>query len=422
MSRRKLNIINYDRDFINNEDPNDVLRFFIFVEENHLRIRDENWKMNAQKNLDLWDEYLREIGLPDGATRAAAVDYVLDHVISKIYSNNEKAKSWWSEKHEKEMAELLETLQDSLNPLNKIDYNSPEFMEKAKSICSVLGINTDYSNSMVLMNAACTYILENLNEKVLNSEKEQSSELQYSVNQDSLIGMEPPKQAAVRLAAVILKLTSIEQLRKAQTLINEALAEIQRHTIDTTKKPNNSQVQYGRMATAETRRRPNILITGSPGTGKSTLSQQVAEKLGFDYIEIGKVVRENQLFDSFDEQYDCYVLDEDKLLDHIQDRMDSDDGGVVVDYHGCDFFPERWFDIVIVLRCPNNILYDRLAARGYADFKIKENIECEIFGSLAEEARDSYDNEIVHEMQSQTPEQMDENLNRICEMAEALRK
>lgn len=41
------------------------------------------------------------------------------------------------------------------------------------------------------------------------------------------------------------------------------------------------------MATAETRQRPNVLITGSPGTGKSTLAEQVAETLQFDHIDVG---------------------------------------------------------------------------------------------------------------------------------------
>jgi broad-specificity NMP kinase len=38
-------------------------------------------------------------------------------------------------------------------------------------------------------------------------------------------------------------------------------------------------------------------------------------------------------------------------------------GGMVVDYHGCDFFPERWFDLVIVLRSDNTTLYSRLENR-----------------------------------------------------------
>lgn len=39
------------------------------------------------------------------------------------------------------------------------------------------------------------------------------------------------------------------------------------------------------------------------------------------------------------------------------------EGGKIVDFHGCDFFPERWFDIVFVLRSDNTFLYDRLVKR-----------------------------------------------------------
>lgn len=40
-----------------------------------------------------------------------------------------------------------------------------------------------------------------------------------------------------------------------------------------------------------------------------------------------------------------------------------EEGGNIVDYHGCDFFPERWFDYVVVLQTDNTILYDRLSRR-----------------------------------------------------------
>jgi len=39
------------------------------------------------------------------------------------------------------------------------------------------------------------------------------------------------------------------------------------------------------------------------------------------------------------------------------------EGGKIVDYHGCDFFPERWFDIIFVLRTNNTALFDRLLKR-----------------------------------------------------------
>lgn len=54
------------------------------------------------------------------------------------------------------------------------------------------------------------------------------------------------------------------------------------------------------------------------------------------------------------------------------------EGGIVVDHHSSDFFPERFFDLVVVLQTDNSHLYDRLHKRGYAEAKIRENIECEI--------------------------------------------
>lgn len=50
-----------------------------------------------------------------------------------------------------------------------------------------------------------------------------------------------------------------------------------------------------------------------------------------------------------------------QVISEIEDKMDE--GGKIVDYHGCDFFPQNWFDIVFVLTTDNTILYDRLVRR-----------------------------------------------------------
>ena len=50
-----------------------------------------------------------------------------------------------------------------------------------------------------------------------------------------------------------------------------------------------------------------------------------------------------------------------QVLDELEDMIAE--GSKIVDYHGCDFFPERFFDIVFVLSADNTILYDRLIAR-----------------------------------------------------------
>jgi adenylate kinase len=45
------------------------------------------------------------------------------------------------------------------------------------------------------------------------------------------------------------------------------------------------------------------------------------------------------------------------------------DGGVVVDYHSCDFFPEDWFDLIVVLRTSTEVLFDRLEKRFVGRFR-----------------------------------------------------
>lgn len=50
-----------------------------------------------------------------------------------------------------------------------------------------------------------------------------------------------------------------------------------------------------------------------------------------------------------------------QVCDELENMMEA--GGIIVDYHGCDFFPERWFDRVVVLQTDNSILYDRLSKR-----------------------------------------------------------
>lgn len=57
---------------------------------------------------------------------------------------------------------------------------------------------------------------------------------------------------------------------------------------------------------------------------------------------------------------DCFITLF-QVVDELEDKMG--DGGVIVDYHGCDFFPERWFQIVFVLRTDNTNLYSRLEGR-----------------------------------------------------------
>ncbi|TPX67244.1 adenylate kinase [Spizellomyces sp. 'palustris'] len=161
------------------------------------------------------------------------------------------------------------------------------------------------------------------------------------------------------------------------------------------------------------RQRPNILVTGTPGTGKTTTSELIAIATGLEHVEVGSLVKERGLHQGWDGEFQSWLLDEDKVIDELEPMMLE--GGKVVDHHGCDFFPERWFDLVVVLRTDNQILYPRLEQRNYSEKKIQENVECEIMQVVLEEAWDSYRPEIVWEMRSESIHDMEENVQQISD-------
>ena len=104
-----------------------------------------------------------------------------------------------------------------------------------------------------------------------------------------------------------------------------------------------------------------------------------------------------------------------QVCDYLEDVMNE--GGLVIDHHTCDFFPERWFDLVVVLQTDNTLLYDRLHKRGYSTKKIQENVECEIMHVVAEEANECYNSEIVQMLPSNDLDEVEGNVDRIVEWA-----
>ena len=57
-----------------------------------------------------------------------------------------------------------------------------------------------------------------------------------------------------------------------------------------------------------------------------------------------------------------------------------------------------------------------ISFRGYTGQKLADNIQCEIFQTILEEARESYDHDIVHELPSNVPEDMEQNVDSIVQL------
>ena len=65
--------------------------------------------------------------------------------------------------------------------------------------------------------------------------------------------------------------------------------------------------------TCMSRKQPNILVTGTPVTGKTTTCQQIIDATGFTHVNVGDWVKQHELHSGWDEEHDCYIIDEDKV-------------------------------------------------------------------------------------------------------------
>lgn len=69
------------------------------------------------------------------------------------------------------------------------------------------------------------------------------------------------------------------------------------------------------MATSSsTRQFPNILVVGTPGTGKTTTAKEVVARApAMRHVEVGALVKDKQLHSGWDEEFECHIVDEDRV-------------------------------------------------------------------------------------------------------------
>ncbi|TDZ28372.1 Adenylate kinase isoenzyme 6-like protein HBR1 [Colletotrichum trifolii] len=159
------------------------------------------------------------------------------------------------------------------------------------------------------------------------------------------------------------------------------------------------------------RKSPNVIITGTPGVGKTTHCEELARRTGLKHLSVNQIVKDRGCHEGWDEDFQSWIVDEDKLLDSIENEVAN--GGYLIDWHACDLFPRSWVDLVVVLRVDSTTLYDRLTARKYPDAKLQENLDSEIMEVLSQEARDAFDEEIIVELTSNTSDEMETNVARV---------
>tara|TARA_Y100000034_G_scaffold136940_1_gene217409 strand:- start:5440 stop:5904 length:465 start_codon:yes stop_codon:yes gene_type:complete len=135
-----------------------------------------------------------------------------------------------------------------------------------------------------------------------------------------------------------------------------------------------------------------IIITGSPGTGKTRLAKKLAKQKHYEYINVAKLVKQGKLYDKYDRKRRTYVVDTKKLnkflIEIIKTYKNNKIKGIIIDSHMSHFLPKKYVDLCIVTKCELKKLKKRLQKRKYNKAKIRENLDCEIFDVCLTEAKE----------------------------------
>jgi len=125
----------------------------------------------------------------------------------------------------------------------------------------------------------------------------------------------------------------------------------------------------------------SIVITGNPGVGKHTITQEIAEKLDLSIIDINSIAKDAGLFERNKDTYDINTAKLEKIL-----KQKISEKKVIVGHLAPYVLDKNKVKIVIVLRRNPYDLISVYKERKYTDKKNKENLGSEVLGVIAHDA------------------------------------
>ena len=142
-----------------------------------------------------------------------------------------------------------------------------------------------------------------------------------------------------------------------------------------------------------------IVITGTPGVGKTTVAKALSEILGFKLIELNKLAEEVGGIGDYDAKRDTWNIKEEKIREKLHSIL-KEGGNFIIEGHWGDLVPKEYVRLAIVIRTNPLVLMERLKKKGYRENKVRENAQAELLDYCLIKAVEEFGKERVFEVDS----------------------
>jgi len=134
-----------------------------------------------------------------------------------------------------------------------------------------------------------------------------------------------------------------------------------------------------------------ILVTGTPGTGKTTISHLLAKALQATYVNPTTLLTRKGIDYTYDKHERTRIVSPKRLQDAVATRARQAGRGLVIDTHIVfRMASQPRLERVIVLRCSPTALEERLKRKHWSKQKIGQNLLAEILDICLYEAVQEY--------------------------------